>query len=776
MLRAQRADASDNLGPIHSAIPSLKSAMIATDAAQGSAVPLPNALDRLSLIEELLDAGLTARRQGTLELLVRQRPRAARWLMRRFVPIVQGTAGDAFTVPADAVSLADLLLRWLVSQLRPDLEPRLDGISDEAWLNLLAWRPMLALMCHYRFAPVPPFPARYRKRADEAAVDNLCGLWDVGPSTFYRYIERGKQQMAQIAVDSPLGVARRLSLRRFVLEALASRAQWSDEPTRARWHARQADQLRQRGDPSSALWHALQAADARLAADILRVHATALAGGIETDALIERVAALHTSTHVRFDLWLARAALARTRNAADRELLALERALQLATEAADQLLLGMAYSALARFHEARDSDRAFACYEDSARYLLAADPDHKDGTTVAQYMTALVRLAWMHVLRNHPQSKAMLERAEQLRRTVSVPEDLVGMLEQSWGEYWRSAGDQQRALEAKHRALNIYERLGDQRSVLVTYLNLITLHGEAKELDKAAMYAQRVFEVARKAPVEPSILVSTHGNLAAAYVWANSYELASTEYRKALELSVAADLKWHANRTRYNLANAYYRRFLETHDAELERLGDAELEAFFEAPSSESTPSLIESAKTLKAEVLGAQPEKPVDRLLSTESAEHLDEMSEIQRQRSVLHSSASPEVQARARLAIANAYLAISVKEREAARALADKHHFGDALLSDLGQLRETFDRELTREQRVLAGWKRRAADLLDDARCTALVERLLREGSINKSTYAALGRISPATASKQLSALAERGLLQQTGRGPSTRYQLNE
>jgi Fic family protein len=38
----------------------------------------------------------------------------------------------------------------------------------------------------------------------------------------------------------------------------------------------------------------------------------------------------------------------------------------------------------------------------------------------------------------------------------------------------------------------------------------------------------------------------------------------------------------------------------------------------------------------------------------------------------------------------------------------------------------------------------------------------------------YAELCGVSPATASKHLSTLTERGLLRQTGKGPSTRYLL--
>lgn len=749
--------------------------MIATDAPDGAGPLLPPPFDPLALSEELLDAALSALRQGTLELVVRQRPLAARWLMRRFLPVVEGTFGDAWSPQAETSEAPAMLLRWLITQLRPDLEPRLDRISDEAWLNLVAWRPMIALMCHVRLAAVPAFPARYRKRADEAAVDNLCGLWDVGPSTFYRYVERGKHQMAQIATESPPGVARRLSLRRFVAAELALRGLWNGETGRVAWHRAQVHRLRQRGDAVSALWHALQAADADLATDTMRSHAAALAGAPETDALVERVAALPMGARARFDLWAARAALARTRNAVDRELAAHERALHVATEAGDALLLGMAYGALGRFHESRDADRAFACYEDSARYLLSADPQHNDPDAVAQYMTTLVRLAWMHVLRNHPQAKAMLERAEQLSRAQPVPEELIGMLEQSWGEYWRIAGDLKRALQAKHRALNVFERLGDQRSVLVTFLNLISLHGEARELDKAELYARKVAEAAAKTVVEPAILVSTHGNLATAYLLAGRYDSAVDEYRASLDRALRADLRLHANRARVSLASAYFSRCVETHDPEFERLGDAELAAFFQSPLSERTPSLTESARNLKAEVFGARPERSIDHLLSDEAAEHLDEMAEIQRQRSALQTDEAPEARVRAHLAIAKAYLQVSVKEREAARQLIERHGLDDRFADDLGRLLATFDRQLSREQRVAAQWSKQAADLLDDPRRAALIECLLRDGSINKSAYADLNAVSPATASKHLALLTERGLLTRSGQGPSTKYLLS-
>ena len=64
--------------------------------------------------------------------------------------------------------------------------------------------------------------------------------------------------------------------------------------------------------------------------------------------------------------------------------------------------------------------------------------------------------------------------------------------------------------------------------------------------------------------------------------------------------------------------------------------------------------------------------------------------------------------------------------------------------------------------------------SDLLNAQRCNAVLAQLLEAGSLNKSGYAQLCALSPATASKHLVTLAERGLLVQSGKGPATRYTL--
>jgi tetratricopeptide (TPR) repeat protein len=676
----------------------------------------------------------------------------------------------------DGVGQGRLLLRWLVTQLRPDQESTFERIDREAWLNLTSWRPMLAVMCQAGLAPIPEFRDRYRRRADEIAMDNLCGLWGVGASTYYRYLERGKRLMAAIVRDAALTPARTFSLRRMIqLETYAKLGLNSDEQ-RARWHSRQAERSLREKDVASSLWHDIQCRDSASFVDTLRVRAPDLASNVEVDALVERLAAMPLHERPRVELWLARGVLARTRNAIDRELHCYQQALQVASESTDPLLLGMASGALGKYFESRDSDRAFAYYEDSAEFLRKAAPDLADRGAVGHYLTTLVRLAWLYAIRSDPRSKAVLDRAEELRNRADVPDEVLGILEQTWAEYWRRAGDVAQALEHRHRALITFERLSDQRSILVTYLNLCIDYGQAKDFARAIDYGQRIFAAADARAVEPATLASAHINLGVAYFGQGKHERAIEQYQLALDRCLQADLPMRANLAHYNLAEVYYRRYSSSREPEDERAGDAHVAAVIAAPAAASTPALLKAARSLKSEVLGTASAVSTDGLMPQEAAVHLEEMSEVQRQRAVLAVPMAPQAHARAHLAIANAYLAISTKEREAAQHLIQRHRLGDQFAAELGRLRETFDRNLSREQRCFAQWQNEANDLLDEARRAAVVARLLRDGAINKSAYAELCNVSPATASKHLSTLTTRGLLQQTGKGPSTRYLLKE
>ncbi len=730
--------------------------------------PNSNPKPRLAVLEGLL----AAHKAGRLDEVLAQHPRAAGRASRTWLKAVLGTAGDALPGERHLGAATTLLLRWALTQLRPDRAPTLAGIERAAWLDRTSWRPLLALMSHYGFEPVPPFRDRYHARADEAAADALCGLWSVGPSTFYRYLDKGERLLAQVLSRAPQGV-QATAVRRFVEHELAPQTRFESDEQRAAWHRQQAQRASAAGDMPSALWHCAAAHDATTFLQLVRRDHAALAIDRETDGLCALLAVDDSLTErQRFDLCLARAALWRARNAPQAESREYEQALRIATAQDDSLMLGIVYGALGKFHEPRDADRAFACYEESADFLRRAGPmdSQADGSEVTtEYATTLVRLAWLHVLRNDPQSRTVLDSAQKLRSQHDVQPDVAAMLEQAWGEYWRRAGDLRRSLEHKHRALNLYERIGDQRSVLATYNNLSLIYGQLKEFDRAIDYARRVVDASARVSVEPEILISVHLNLGATFFWQARYDEAIKQYQAALDGSRAAGLALHTWRAHYNLAEAYYKRYQATRDAEDERLGDAHSAA---ALASDQDAERAQATRGLKGEVLGT--DASANRLLPQELAAHFEETTEVQRQRAVLAIPIEPAAHVRAHLAIARSYLAIAAKEREAALGLIRKHDLGSVFNADFEALRSTFNRELTREEQLAAQWDEHAADLLGDERRVAVLAEVLRHGSINKSAYAEVCGLGLATASKQLGLLAERGLLLQTGKGPSTRYVL--
>lgn len=734
-------------------------------------IPGSTAVDRQALAEDLVDQAIGALRQGALAALVVRHPRAARWLVRHLRQVLRGAAGDALPADGHLATEAEWCLRWAVTQLRPDQLPSLDALPADAWLQHPAWRPMLAVMCHARLAPVPDFPRVYRRRPDESPADNLCGLWGVDPSTFYRYLARGQRAMAQLARDKP-SAAQRIGLRRFVVDSLAPR--WASPPEQRAWHQVQVDRCRVRGDRLSALWHALQARDPGRALALLNGDAASLAGEAETDTIVEQLAAIGLTPRQQFDLWLARATLARTRQAPEHEEASCRQALRVAEGEQDDLLRGVAQCALGRCFEARDAERAFAYLDESLRCLSRAAP-RDDPEVQSARLNTLARVSYLRVRHNDPAVRAVLDEAQQLLEALGRPDEQAGLLEQAWAGYWRAAGQPERALECRLRALAIFERIGDRRSALAAQVNLMLVYAERKDLVRVEALARNILDLAARHAVEAGIVISAHGNLGNAYGYAGDYEQAIVQFRRALHLAEAARHEQFANGLRVNLANACYYRLLATGDAAYEREADALVTQVLGAPAATVTPSLIEEAKGLKAHVLGRQPERSIDQLLDDESAAHLHEMAEIKRQRIALASApADPVAQAEARLAITRAYLAIAARERAAANELITRHQLADRFEGRLDTVHTAFEADLSRVDRLSPTWKRAAGDLLDDARRLRVLEHLVERGALSKSVYGELAAVAPATASKHLVTLAERGLLVQMGRGPSTRYEL--
>ena len=729
--------------------------------------------------ELLLSNVLAAGKSGALDELLRRRPRLTAALARRLWPALKAVTGDAIATYPASVAAWQLWLRATLARLRPDGACGLDTLQPQDWLERTAWRPLLALACQYAVIPVADFPQVYRSRPDESAADHLCGLWQVGTSTFYRYLDKGKRQLVDLLFEPPLQGERALARDALLQHEVYALLQLVDAPIRTAWHARQAQHaLSVTRDGRAALWHMMRAGDSAGFIQCLRRFRVELASHADTDALLRQFMRSDIDWRLRFELCLAQAGLWRVRGNEASELRACDDALHLANAANDKLALGIVYGTLGKFNEARDADRAFACYQESAEFLRQAglhdEPDRADTDVLVEYVNTLVKLARLYVLRNDPRSKTVLDRAESLREHIAQAAEVIASLEQTWGEYWRRGGDLKRALEHKHHALHLYERLGDRQSILKTYGNLSLIYGDAKDFARAIDYSQRVLDMAQRFTVEPETLAATHLHLGATYFWQGKYGPAIEHYQKALEISQRASLSVLVGRAHYNLAEAYYKRSQALDRTEDEALGDQHTAAALAAWPDGGDPARAEATRKLKGEILGPREGEFYDRLLPGEFAAHFSEMSEVRRQLAALALPLDAPQQVESHLAIAKAYLQIAVKEREAAVALIDKHGFGERFAPALEQLRQTFHRGLSREQRLAALWHNAAADLLRPERGHEVLQHVLQEGSVNKSGYARLCGVGLATASKQLGQLAERGLLVQTGKGPRTRYQL--
>lgn len=661
-------------------------------------------------------------------------------------------AGSAFA-PSDNSGMAELALRWGVTSLRPDRASLRAPIERPCWLERPSWRPALALMCHYGLLEIPDFRDHYYRRRGEPAVETLCGLWGIGSSSFYRLLDTAKQRLAQLFAEQVEDGRHSAGLQMFAQREAYDRLGLKDVETQRGWHAQEAARAMRADHYLAALWHWRAAGNVDAALKLIHLHLVAISREPGLDAELEALrseANLSQREHIEIQLTIA--AVCRARNHPELEAQAYEQALRIAADPEDATSLGIVYSHLGKYYEPRNADRAFACYQDSLEFLSRGGDVAEHPDAGAAYANTLVRLAWLHTLRNDPRARPLLEKAEELLSTGM--ESAAALLQQTWGEYWRRSGAYESAFEHTHRALNIYERLGDQPGMLKTWISLGLICEDMKRDEQAMDYYQRALDMAGIVSVDPEHIAGAHLNLGACYFRLRQYDSAIAQYRRALDISERRGLRLHISRAHYKLAEAHHARHLLTDDPEDERESDQHVAAVMVSQPPQDSPTHVER---------GA---------LFHEKVAYYAEMTEVERNRNMLQGDPAPAERINAHLAIARAYLAISAQEREQAMLLCEKHNLGDVFAGQIEALRQTFEASHTAEERLAHAW--REATRLSEASLRRAVRRLLQDGQISKSVYAAACGVSLATASRHLARLAEAGLLRQVGRGAGTRYVL--
>lgn len=728
------------------------------------------ATSSLESVRVLVERLLEGHRSETLtNLVVQQLTVTEQEFVRQWSQPVHHAAG-LWLASSPLDSVIKLLLKWGISQIRPDKALTLILEDDQQWLELRRWRPVIALMCHYGFVPVPNFPARYYRHPNEAVIDNLCGIWEIGHSTFYRYLDKAKEHLTRLLYEQARDGRYTASLQAFTIEEIYAAERLKTHTSRKAWHCEQARYYQHAANYLAAIWHLRMAGEFAQINQLIIHHALKIASEPGSKREIEALQNESMKQQDKIHLYLALADIYRAWHDEEGELIAYETAAKLAANPEDKAGLAVIYSYMGKYYEGRDSDRALAYYQDSLDFFAEV------GLEKEEHIRAHVRLAWLYALRNDPRARDLLEKASLF--SLSATSLIKAELEKAWGEYWRREGQTQSELEKSvehtQRALNIYKLLDNNRGIITSYLNLGLVYSELRRFDQAIGCYTQIHKVGRETAVDSGLLASTYLNLGVCYFWQGNYDAAIHEYQCGLQKSQEAGLTLHAGRSHYNLAEAYYMKYLDSQNPIEEQQGDDHIAAAMDIFQDGGFQTELESTRRLKKDLFTGTKQDIEQKMLPQEKAIHLLEIAAIEKNRALITNTPNPEEHIRAHLAIAKAYLTISIREKEQAQQLCQKHQLENRFDAEFEEMQQIFACSLTTKERLFQTWHVRLH--IDEHYLRQALDYLLEKGEITKRVYITLCHVSPATASNHLGQMVKAELLQRVGQGRSTRYILND
>jgi tetratricopeptide (TPR) repeat protein len=736
-------------------------------------MPLSQRLPRAAW-SVLLDQALDGMRQGGVPPWPAGRwPRLRRRLEQQWLGPIWGTWGDQVSQTERWPEAVRVLLQWTCGLVRPDhqLALGIGQIPDTAWVEQTAWRPLLAVAATSNLLPVPDMPRHYRRTTGENALETLSGLWAVGTSTTYRYVDKGRRQM----VDA-LAIAQIDADRRWALREVAFTARLSELPVG--WHSEISQSLAQHGHAMDAAWHLCRARQWTSLAELLRRRALELASSPEHNALSQTLRRADVELTSRVELALGESVMWRCLGDTDAEGDCLRLALRTAESVNNDIralhiaeaLYGMGY-----FYNARDPEQAHTHLEAACQQILVAS-HHVSHIGQARlqsvYVSALAAQAFIQLRRNNPQALSLLKSAlSAANECEQLTVDAQCILLKAQAEAARCNDQLSEALRFRQQALVLYERAGDLREVLDSKVNLgqlLTQLGKAKE---GREICEQVLKMAQSLSVRPEALLSAYVGLALADMTLGDLDSAVLQLNHVVRISQQFGLARHQLSGLMNLAEVHFLRMKQHGGIDDERLGDQYAKQARELAARLGLTQQEAKAQSLKQATLN--PQTAVHHLLPIETSAHPGEFAKIEALRAELALPRPPAQRARTHIALSQLYLRIAAKERDAARGLMQTHGLSD-LESELEALQQTWAHDGNLASRLSQRWREQVGDWLTDAQRKAVLARLLEEGSLSKSSYGEAAEVSPATASKHLGLLADKGLLEQQGRGPATRYVL--
>lgn len=719
-------------------------------------------------------------KQGALPEWSSKSKRLQQRLERNFLALIWGALGDRVNPSNRWNVTVKVATQWLFGLMRQDqqLALGLRDIPENAWTQQTSWRPFIALASVTGLISIPDFRTIYYRRPNESAIENICGLWAIGQSTGYRYIEKGRK-IAINTLEKALNDGEKLwGLRDFsdnIYDAMNPTHKNNDKH---QWHKIQAIHRLQLGYPSDTIWHLYKAEDWTEISKLLSTRTLEICTTKDIECFLNILNRENYPPLLKIDLSIAESLYWRCRGDSQKELDCLYLALKTSEVMPPPLKsIGSATALYAKayFDVAREPDSAIAKLEKASLMFLEASNLPEEPLRIrAQngFIMTNALLAYVHLRRGNPIASILIRNAETARRScIEVYPEADGMLlkARSWSARCNNAMED--AINLRLQVLSIFESSSNQREIIDANLNIGILYLQVGNFSSAERYLAAVLNASAIFPISPETMLSALGTIGVVQMAKGDSDNAIKYIIKSLSISRQYKLLQHEATSLLNLAEIYFIRFKSSGNCDDEISGDLYLKEGTKIADALDLEQYKDKAATLKDTVLN--PKTALSTLVPPEQAAHAQEFVEIQKLRLEMAVPRPPTQRARTHIALSQLYLRIAAKERDAARGLMQTHGLSD-LESELEALQQTWAHDGNLASQLNQRWREQVGDWLTEAQRKAVLARLLEEGSLSKSSYGEAAEVSPATASKHLGLLADKGLLEQQGRGPATRYVL--
>lgn len=662
------------------------------------------------------------------------------------------------------------LLHFIAQEIRPDRNFGTCPVPDISWVDSTKWRIYLSLYCQIQIISVPDKPKIYYRKQHESTADNLCGLWSVGPSTFYRYIERARAMVVERLVN------------------LQNNSQYFIEYTQYLInHAEIINVIHQQEISdgfmallkkkffSEAVWIANISYNYEIAYSIASKHRLEIASNGPQEWVFEIPDHGTENLAAKSLRHLSQSLVFQVLGNNKLETYHLELALGAAHQSRSNLAIGLCQSAIAQLEMTSDLGSAESRAKQALNYLNNALHENLSAPQIdiiSDIALVRLRLAWIHVRRGAPIGKKIFQEAVDLcvgRSVSSLVQATVNIVE---SEICRREGKLAEALNLEREGILNLEASGNTYALLLGYNNLGLIHTESGDSKLGIEYCSRVVNALELLRLNAPLLENAKINIGVAYMYQGNFEKSIQIFNEALTLNKETGRKLNTMTIHFNLAECFYKCHLATGLERDIHNGDIHREITESIARDLNIPNVMKTAQELKSTVLGDAIRG--DQFSEVGDFAPVEEISRIVDLRDRLASACDLKEIAFLRLELSRMYLKLAVSERSEAINVAKSHNFYDSISDSVSELNQRWLVPLDFEQELCRRWRVDLGDLVSTEKIVRLIKRLSTNGYLSKSSYGETAEVSPATASKHLGLLADKGLLQQQGRGPATRYVL--